>query len=249
MPEDQNGDPPQVWTEDHEKKLAAMGRTSRAATASLVLGILSLLCLGPFAAVPGLVLALIGFRNTGWRGKPGRGRAWLGLGLCAGCLALWAGVIFKPAWRARAMLEFENLRARVAEMTEPEGAGVERNERRALVALRRLRAVQEKRKVKFGTYARSAAALLTDDPGCRPIVTAHTRRKPYHGYYFVSISRKGSGFVNHSKDFLIVAFPAKHGKSGKRTLAIGPTGPVRAQDLGGATEEDAEKILKWPPAK
>ena len=239
---------PNVWTDEHEEQLAAAGRVSRAATASLILGVLSFICLGPLAAVPGLLFGLAGLANTGRRGRLGRGRAWLGLLLSAGCLALCAAVLVKPAWRARAEAEIAKLRDRIGDMAGQEGTPLERNERKAVAALKRLRAVQEMHKAKTGTYARSCGALVADDPGCTEIAASHTRRRPYHGYYFKSLSTRGSDFVDHNVDFVIIAVPAEHGSGGRRTFAIGPSGPVIGEDVGTDAPGNAEALADWPAA-
>jgi hypothetical protein len=249
---DEDRELPQVWTPEDEQqeveRVDARGRFSKAATWSLVLGLLAwLLCLGPLAALPGLLLSLIGLRKTGSRRMLGRGRAWLGLLLSSLCIAAWITLFVNDEWRSQALLHCEDLREKLAAATDS-GSGPAANERKARRALRRLRAAQQKHKVTHGTYARGLGSLVADDPGCAPIATSYNKRAPYNGYYFASVIKRGTGFVNHTRDFLICAFPAKPGKSGHRTLTIDSTGTVRGKDVGGKRPGDAEGVKNWPRA-
>lgn len=255
MHDDDRDGLPQVWTPEHEAREARKvrgqipgARVSRAATWSLVLRLLGLFCLGPIAALPGLLLGLVALNKTGSRRMLGRGRALFGLLLSALTLGLWVWVFTSAERRSRVMLRCEDLRETVGSATDG-GSGPAANERKAIRALRRLRAAQEKHKAKHGTYARGLGSLVADDPGCAPIATSHVRLAPYGGYYFSSIIQQGAGFVDHNKGFLIVALPAEPGRSGHRTFVIGRTGAVLGKDAGGEAITDAEQVKGWPSAE
>jgi hypothetical protein len=250
LPQD-NREFPSVWTPEHEARAARIEelphRVSRAATLALLLGLAGLFCLGPLAAVPGLLVSLLAIARTGRRGMLGRGRALAGLLLAALTLGLWTWVFASAERRSRALLCWQDLRARLGAATD--GSGPRANERRAIRALERLRAVQEKHKATHGTYARGLGSLVADDPGCAPIATSHSKLEPHHGYYFSSIIVRGPGFVDHTREFLIMALPAEPGRSGHRTFIIGRTGAVLGKDVGGEAITDAEQVKGWPPAE
>ncbi len=249
---DKDPEIPQIWTPEYEQeeveRVSARGRVSSAATWSLVMGLLAwLLCLGPLAALPGLLLALIAFRNTGRRRMLGRGRAWLGMLFSVLSVAAWTILFSNEEWRSQAMLQCEDLRERFGAATDS-GSGPTANERKAVRALRRLRAVQEKHKAAHGTYARGLGSLVADDPECAAIATSYNKRAACNGYYFASIIKRGAGFVDHTREFLICALPAKPGASGHRTFTIDSTGTVRGKVVGGKLPDNADQVKNWPRA-
>ncbi len=251
MPDDDRDGLPQVWTPEHEEREArgevVGARVSKAATWSLVLGLLGFFCLGPVAALPGLLLSLIGLSKTGSRRMLGRGRAIFGLLLSGLTLTIWIWVFSQAEWQSEAMLRCEDLREGIGSATDG-GSGPTANERKAIRALKRLRAAQEKHKAAHGTYSRGVGSLVADDPDCAPVATSHVMLVPYHGYYFSSIITQGTGFVDHTKGFLIIALPSEPGKSGHRSFAIGRSGAVLGKDVGRQAVTNANQVKDWPRA-
>jgi hypothetical protein len=220
---------------DYQMNVPA-GATSTAAKASLILGILSFLCLGPLAAVPGLILGLVGLAKTGRGGLGGRGMAVGGTLLClANILVLVLVMLFAGA-QVLAELEKQGISF---------GSGSGSNEAAAIAALKKLHGAQLKYKAANGSYARDVAQLVTVDPSVAESATSNSTLVAYRGYYFASLIQQGSGFVDHSKGFVIIAMPAEYGTTGKRTFAIGPTGKVLARDTGGQSVTDAATLAGW----
>lgn len=219
---------------------AVTPKTSKAAIAALVLGGLSFACLGPLAAVPGLLLGLVGIAKTS-RGKlKGRGLAVGGL-LLSVLNVLVVVVLFSQI--------VAELQRRGFKINLLPGVVSAESEVKATAALRQLHAAQQVHKARAGSYARDISALLADDPGLAGIAAARDPGMAHEGYYFLSVTRQGAGFVDHGRGFVIVAVPAEYGKSGKRTFAIGPTGAVLARDTGGRPVSDASELAGWRVVK
>jgi Protein of unknown function (DUF2950) len=217
-------------------------RTSKAAKASLILGILSFLCLGPLTAVPGLILGLVGLGKTGRGGLGGRGMAVGGTLICLANILIIAVMMVVAGSRIMAELEQQGI-----SFSFSSEAAV--NEAAAIAALKELHAAQLKYKAARGNYANDLLQLVTVDPSVAQSAISNSSLTPSRGYYFVSLIQQGSGFVDHTRGFVIIAMPAEYGKSGKRSFAIGPTGKVLANDTGGQSVTDAATLAGWQPCR
>ena len=76
--------------------------------------------------------------------------------------------------------------------------------------------------------------------------TSGNDQGPFHGYYFRTLSGKGS-------DVLLVAYPAEYGSSGVMTFVITNGGAVFEKDLGPDTSSVAQQVQRtgtdWVPVE
>jgi hypothetical protein len=80
---------------------------------------------------------------------------------------------------------------------------------------------------------------------------------PYHGYYYLVLTRQGKDAPGGAKDYLaegkmtggfaFVAYPAKYRSSGVMTFIVGPDGIVYQKDLGASTEMSAKAMKEYNP--
>ena len=84
-------------------------------------------------------------------------------------------------------------------------------------------------------------------------------RQPFHGYYFVMLTKQGSDAPGGAKDYIVdgkmtggfavAAYPAKYGDSGVMTFVMDKDGVVLQKDLGDTTEQAASAISEFSPDK
>lgn len=82
-------------------------------------------------------------------------------------------------------------------------------------------------------------------------------RQPFHGYFFVILTRQGKHAPGGKYDYIIngnmiggfafVAWPASHGDSGVMTFIVNQQGRVYQKDLGEHTAKVVEKIRAYDP--
>jgi hypothetical protein len=85
----------------------------------------------------------------------------------------------------------------------------------------------------------------------------HTKREPYHGYYYRILKRQGPNAPGGSHDYIVgnhmiggfalVAFPAQYGASGVMTFIVNQDGVVHQKNLGPDTERIARQMKAYDP--
>ncbi|HPO15519.1 MAG TPA: DUF4190 domain-containing protein [Candidatus Hydrogenedentes bacterium] len=73
-----------------------MPQQSRLAIASMVFGILSFCCLGPFGSIPAIIMGIIALVKIGNAQAPLQGKGWAVAGLVMGCVSFFLFIIVVP---------------------------------------------------------------------------------------------------------------------------------------------------------
>jgi len=85
------------------------------------------------------------------------------------------------------------------------------------------------------------------------------RHQPYHGYYYVLLTKQGPGARGGAKDYIVngnmtggfavLAYPAHYGDSGIMTFIVNQDGVLLQKDLGRTTDQVASAVTEFNPDK
>jgi hypothetical protein len=83
--------------------------------------------------------------------------------------------------------------------------------------------------------------------------------QPFHGYYFLMLTKQGAAAKGGSKNYLVdgkltggfaaVIYPAKYGASGIKTFIVNQDGVIFEKDLGKDTDQVASAMTEFNPDK